>query len=94
MHSYIHSIGSLVNATRDSIHYTYNSNFVCPADTTQISNRHTESFTFKSISLEREVFYNPSLGTMVFEISEPSMAGHLKKRHDQCFLTIQKNLFK
>lgn len=26
---------------------------------------------------------------MVFEISEPSMAGHLKKRRDQCFLSIQ-----
>jgi hypothetical protein len=38
MHSYIHSVGSLMNATRDSVHYTYTSNAVHSADTTQISN--------------------------------------------------------
>lgn len=35
----------------------------------------------KSISLKQEVFFNPSLGTMVTQISELCMAGHFKKRH-------------
>jgi len=39
MHLYKHPVRSLVNATRDSIHYTYTSNAVFPEDATQISNR-------------------------------------------------------
>jgi len=35
----------------------------------------------KSTSLKQEVFSNPSLGTMVTQISEPYMAGHFKTRH-------------
>jgi len=35
----------------------------------------------KSTSLEQKVFSNPSLGTVVTQISETCMAGHFKKRH-------------
>ena len=56
----------------------YNSNVVCPADTTR-----TAPLTLhcNSTSLQQEVFSNPSLGTMVTQIAELCMAGHFKKRH-------------